>query len=154
VENYVASDQPESFGRLVRAFVHDILSQPLSEREDPPQLPSEQAPLVAKNSGHMRQKHAPGTTPNPMGRYEPISNDGGESKLQLRTSSDSANPNRRGKMTAGTMPHPSSRFDFVADEDPEEEVRPQRPLATFSACTPVRINVHPEKRARSRCTTA
>lgn len=143
VTGHVASDQPSAFERLVCSFVQDILAQPLNEFYEPPPLPSEQQKRVS--TGPSRQKHAPGTMPNPMGRYEPpAEDDGAESKLNSRISSDAANPNRRGKITPGTMPHPAARYDFVPDEEPEEVVRafPHLACASVSMLSPPSLQ-HP-----------
>jgi hypothetical protein len=120
---HVATEQPESFERLVRAFSADVIARPAPPERDEGRPASVTVTLSPSTSGtSLRRtisKHTPGTMPNPLGRYEteaPDAPEGEEKPLSPRNSSHGANPNRRGRMVPGTMPHPAARFDFVPDD--------------------------------------
>jgi len=121
VSGHVAVDQPLMFELLVQSFMADILSNPVAEHQEPTAVPSVVGSSPPK-TGPSRQKHGPGTMPNPMGRYEARIEDAAvAAAADEGNTAGAANPNRRGKVVPGTMPHPASRFDFVPDDGPEEE---------------------------------
>jgi hypothetical protein len=138
---HVATEQPESFERLVRAFSADVIARPAPPERDEGRPPSVTVTLSPSTSGtSLRRtisKHAPGTMPNPLGRYEteaPDAPEGEEKPLSPRNSSHGANPNRRGRMVPGTMPHPAARFDFVPDDAAGADAQVTR-LALSSQCS-------------------